>query len=259
MIDAAGARILVDAGLSARQLCQRLAKLGIDPASLDGILLSHEHSDHARGIDVLLRKYDIPVYATAMTKEVLLDRCGEHVEWRIFQRGQEFKIREMAVNSFAVPHDAVDPVGFVCASKRGERIGVATDLGHVTSLVRESLRGVNGLFVEANYDEQMLENDLKRPWSVKQRISSRHGHLSNSQTAELVRSLIDDGLKSVILGHLSSDCNTAEVASRVVNEVHGGRLSLEVSSQKDPSGWMSVAKPRALAAGSTASEQGVLF
>jgi len=259
VIDALGSRILVDAGLSARQICQRLASLEIDPHSLDGIVLSHEHSDHTRGLEVFLRKHEIPVYATALTREVLSDRCGGHIEWRIFQRGQEFSIGAVTVNAFAVPHDAVDPVGFVCCSERGERIGVVTDLGHVTSLVRESLRGVDGLFVEANYDQGLLESDTKRPWSIKQRISSRHGHLSNEQTAELIRALTEDGLKAVVLGHLSGDCNTPEVAAQAVNAVHAGKVTVEVSGQAEPSAWMSVAKPLPVPVGVGGGEQGLLF
>ena len=259
VLDAPGARLLVDAGLSARQLSQRLEKLGLDPHSLDGILLSHEHSDHTRGLEVFLRKHRIPVYATALTREALQDRCGAHVEWRLFQRGCDFEVAGMTVSSFAVPHDAVDPVGFVCRSRSGARIGIATDLGHVTSLVRESLRGVNGLFVEANYDQYLLESDTKRPWSIKQRISSRHGHLSNAQTAALVEELMEDGLRSVVLGHLSRDCNTPEVAVCALREGKARRLPIRVSSQGEPTPWVSLEVPGAAALCAVQEQQELLF
>ena len=231
----------------------------IDPHSLDGILLSHEHSDHTRGLEVFLRKHRVPVFATALTREVLSDRVGGQVEWRIFQRGEAFKVRGIAVKAFAVPHDAVDPVGFVCESRDGQRFGMATDLGHVTAVVRETLRGVQALFLEANYDERLLEEDTKRPWSIKQRIASRHGHLSNKQACELIQDLRADGLNSVVLGHLSGDCNSPEVAEKALRENGGGECRLTISSQDAPTPWVSpVAVPRPVGAGAGGG-QGWLF
>lgn len=242
ILEAAGTRILIDAGLSARQLCQRLEVLSIDPDSLDGILLSHEHSDHTRGIEVFLRKRRVPVYTNALTRESLDDRCGTNVEWRLFQRGQHFDVGAISVNPFAVPHDAVDPVGFVC-SVRGVQVGFATDLGHVTTVVRERLRGVRALFIESNYDVGMLDADTKRPWSVKQRISSRHGHLSNNQTLDLVTELMEHGLEKVVLGHLSQDCNCPQVAAAVIRGA--GSLDVQVASQEEPTTWVDVPLPAA--------------
>ena len=240
VLEARGPRLLVDAGLSAKQLCQRLESLEIDPDSLDGILLSHEHSDHMRGLEVFLRKRRIPVYTNALTREVLAGRCGEKVEWRVFRRGEPFEISGVEVNSFAVPHDAVDPVGFVCASN-GCQIGIATDFGHVTTLVREKLCGVRVLFVESNYDQGMLEEDTKRPWSIKQRISSRHGHLSNAQTAELITSLIEHGLETVVLGHLSRECNCPEMAAAVMRAAAtAGKIEVHVASQEKPTAWVEI-------------------
>lgn len=238
VLEAEGSRLLVDAGLSARQLCQRLEVLGVDPHSLDGIILSHEHSDHTRGLEVFLRKHRVPLYATALTREVLRDKLGQAAEWRVFERGQAFSVARIAVTAFAVPHDAVDPVGFVCESPDGVRFGVATDLGHVTTAVRETLRGVQALFIEANYDQRLLEEDTKRPWSIKQRIASRHGHLSNEQTRELVEDLRGSGLNTVVLGHLSSDCNTPEVAARAVQNGGTDGCRLTVSNQHESTGWI---------------------
>ena len=245
VLEARGTCLLVDAGLSAKQLCQRLESLEIDPDSLDGILLSHEHSDHMRGLEVFLRKRRIPVYTNALTREALAGRCGEKVEWRVFQRGEPFEIGGVEVNSFAVPHDAVNPVGFVCASN-GCQIGIATDFGHVTTLVREKLRGVRVLFVESNYDQGMLEEDTKRPWSIKQRISSRHGHLSNAQTAELITSLIEHGLETVVLGHLSRDCNCPEMAAAVMRAATtAGKIEVHVASQEKPTAWVEIGEEAA--------------
>ena len=245
VLEAHGTRILIDAGLSAKQLCQRLALLDVDPDSLDGILLSHEHSDHCRGLEVFLRKRDVPVFTNALTHETLRERFTT-VDWRVFQRGQGFEVGCVSVSNFSLPHDAVDPVGVVC-SARGARVGFATDFGHVTTVVRDQLRGVGALFVEANYDQGMLDEDTKRPWSIKQRISSRHGHLSNAQTAELVQSLHEDGLQKVVLGHLSRDCNCPQVAAAVMRACTAKRaLEVHVATQDDPTPWVRVPKASAV-------------
>ena len=171
-----------------------------------------------------------------------------------------YRVGGMEVRAFAVPHDAVDPVGFVC-TEGGVRFGVATDLGHVTGLVREELKGVQGLFLEANYDQGLLDADTRRPWPTKQRIASRHGHLSNGQAAELVELLIGHGLEQVVLGHLSGDCNCPKVVSAAVRRV-AGDLPVHIASQEDPSPWVEVEVRRptdipALVPGS--GGQGLLF
>ena len=244
VVKAGDTTILVDAGLSARQLSRRLGKVGVDPDSLDGILLTHEHRDHTCGLEVFLRNRSIPVYTTALTRESLGDRLEGEVDWHIFQQGQVFKVGEVAVEAFSLPHDAVDPVGFVCRTDDAG-IGVATDFGFVTNLVRNRLQGVQALFVEANYDEKLLDADTKRPWSIKQRISSRHGHLSNGQTAELVDDLLDHGLRTVILGHLSGDCNCPDLAMSTIRETGSEKgmhkdFSVYVASQSEPTSWIEV-------------------
>ena len=150
------------------------------------------------------------------------------------------------MDSFSVPHDAVEPLGFVM-SCRAARLGVLSDIGHVTHVVRERLRGVHTLFIESNYDEKLLETDTRRPWATKQRISSRHGHLSNRQTAELVGEIAHAGLARVILGHLSKDCNDPDLAARCVREaLHGcGRPETEVhcACQRQPTPHWRVTVP----------------
>ena len=244
VIKARDTTMLVDAGLSARQLGTRLEQIGVDPDSLDGILLTHEHRDHTCGLEVFLRRRSTPVFTTALTRETLGDRITDSVDWRIFQHGQVFNVGEVAVEAFALPHDAVDPVGFVCRSGNS-CIGVATDFGFVTNLVRDRLKGVHALLVEANYDDKLLDADSKRPWSIKQRISSRHGHLSNLQTADLVEGLLDHGLKTVILGHLSSDCNCPDVAVSAIREIESAKgmerqLGVHVASQAEPTSWVEI-------------------
>lgn len=206
LLQVEGTTLLVDAGLSAKQIRLRMESLGVSVEDLDGVLLTHEHSDHTKGVKVLLKGHDIPVFANALTREFLQSKC-EGVRWKVFQNGAEFSLGECKVRAFPVPHDAQEPVGYVIKSESG-KLGVLTDVGYVTNVVRDSLKNLDGLFMEANYDNGLLEADLKRPWSIKQRISSRHGHLSNEQAAELYTEIACERLQNVIIGHLSSDCNT---------------------------------------------------
>lgn len=207
--------VLIDAGLSARRISDRLEAIGFDPCELTGILLTHEHGDHVRGLDVFCKKADVPVYCNALTQETLQQGLKHPKRWKIAQAGSRFTVGKIEVNTFSVIHDAVDPMGYVLADEEST-LGVVSDIGHITNSVRKQLAGVNTLFVEANYDLVLLQNDTKRPWSTKQRILSRHGHLSNEQTAELVVECASSGLHRVVLGHLSQDCNSPEVALQTI-------------------------------------------
>jgi phosphoribosyl 1,2-cyclic phosphodiesterase len=206
-------RILIDGGLSARQIVLRLEQCGVAPEQLDGVLLTHEHGDHVCGLDVLCRRFDAPIYANALTAEAV--RCDgaldRHRNWRIFRTGSEFSICDILVQTFPVPHDAVDPIGFVFHAG-SSRLGFITDLGYATKMLVERLRGVHTLVIETNHDEKLLQNDKHRPWPVKQRIQSRHGHLSNNAAAGVIEQLLPGRIERVVLGHLSRDCNTPELA-----------------------------------------------
>ncbi len=232
VIEAGGSRLLVDAGLSARQIVRRLRLMGIDPASLDGVLLTHEHGDHVRGLRVLMKSLSVPIYATPMTREVVREQVAG-ASWKIFECGATFVFGGLSVQSFAVPHDAVEPVGFVFRCEE-RSVGLVSDSGHVTPRILDALRGVESLFVEANYDDALLEADTRRPWSTKQRIASRHGHLSNAQAAALVADLAADGLRRVVLGHLSRDCNTPEAA---LAAIRGVVPEIACACQDEPCGW----------------------
>lgn len=211
-VESDGCRLLIDGGLSARQITTRLASLGVEAASLDGILLTHEHCDHVAGIRVLCKQNALPVYCTRLTAETLRRaELAAHGDVRQFQAGADFVIKDIAIHAFSVPHDAVDPVGFVFHHGT-ESLGFLTDLGFCTKLAMERVRGVSTLLIETNHDEKLLQNDTRRPWSVKQRIMSRHGHLSNTAAATVLSELLEHGLQRAVLGHLSRDCNTPELA-----------------------------------------------
>ena len=224
-------KILVDGGLSARQLVLRLAQCGIMPDQLDGVLLTHEHSDHVCGLEVLCRKFNLPIYCNALTAESI--RCDglfdQHRNWRIFSTGSEFSICDVTVQTFPVPHDAVDPLGFAFHAGSGG-LGFITDLGYATKMVIERLREVETLVIETNHDEKLLQNDAHRPWPVKQRIQSRHGHLSNTSAANVIEELLSGKIDRVVLGHLSRDCNTPELALGTVRAslAKCGKIDMQV-------------------------------
>jgi phosphoribosyl 1,2-cyclic phosphodiesterase len=224
-------KILVDGGLSARQLVLRLEQCGVRPEQLNGVLLTHEHGDHICGLEVLCRKFDVPIYSNALTAEAV--RCDSSFErlrnWRIFATGAEFSICDITLQTFPVPHDAVDPLGFAFYAGSGS-LGFITDLGYVTKMIVERLRLVQTLVIETNHDEKLLQNDTHRPWPVKQRIQSRHGHLSNAAAAIVIEELLPGKIERVVLGHLSRDCNTPELALNTVRAAltKHGRLDLEI-------------------------------
>lgn len=245
-------RLLIDAGFSARQIRQRLASIGRSPETLDGILITHEHSDHVRGLDVLCRKLDVPIYCNRLTRDAIAWQTREcRLNFRLFETGAAFELGEVAIETFSVPHDAQDPVGFLLRTAEAN-IGFLTDLGHATRLVLERVRSANVLLLEANHDLQLLQDDLKRPWSVKQRILSRHGHLSNGAAAEALAELMTAELGHVFLGHLSRDCNRPDLAESCVaskvTELGASHLRLEVTSQDEPASTVVFGATEAVAA-----------
>ena len=224
-------RLLVDGGLSARQLVKRLELCGVQPEQLDGVLLTHEHGDHVCGLEVLCRKYHVPVYCNSLTAEAI--RCdsslGQHRNWRIFRTGSEFSICDITVQTFPVPHDAAEPVGYAFHAGRCG-LGFITDLGYATKMLVERLREVHTLVIETNHDEKLLQACQFRPWPVKQRIMSRHGHLSNAAAAAVIEQLLPGKIERVVLGHLSRDCNSPELAKGAVQTLlaRAGRPEVEV-------------------------------
>lgn len=230
-------RLLIDAGLSTRQIRQRLLGIGRAPESLTGILITHEHTDHTQGLSVLAAKLQIPVYCNRLTKEAIEAQVQARLDFRLFATGASFELGDVQVDTFSVPHDAYDPVGFLVRSAAGN-LGFLTDLGYATKLVIERVRAAHVLLLETNHDVKLLQEDTRRPWSIKQRILSRHGHLSNEAAAEVAGQIVTAELRQLYLAHLSTDCNRPELAQRVVGEalqkVGAGHVRLETACQDKP-------------------------
>jgi len=214
-IETGQSKILIDAGLSAREIQKRLAIIGIEGADLNAVFISHEHTDHVRGAGTLARKLKIPVFISYPTHSESKDvfAGNEVVE---FESGCSFTFRDLLLDPFPITHDSSDPVGFIIESAEN-RIGVATDLGIVTRLVREKLKGCGVLVLEFNHDEEMLLNG-PYPWYLKQRIKSRHGHLSNNDSAELLGEIVHERLEGIFLAHLSEANNHPEIAAVAIRK-----------------------------------------
>jgi len=208
--------ILIDAGLSAKRLQALLSDLETPLEKLSAILLTHEHVDHTRGLNGLCVKQKIPVFTNPLTADSLR-KNNPQAPWRFFSSGAAFDLGDFQVFPFSVPHDAADPVGFVLRNDESS-FAILTDLGHAPRQVVSATRGVKAVLIEANHDEDLLQNDQKRPWSVKQRILSRHGHLSNQAAANLIGEIASPELKHVLLAHLSEDCNSPTLAMETILE-----------------------------------------
>jgi phosphoribosyl 1,2-cyclic phosphodiesterase len=230
-------RLLIDAGFSLRQLRRRLETIGRAPENLNGILVTHEHSDHIQGIAALSEKLRIPIYCNRPTKEAIEYQLQTQLECRLFETSGCFEVGDIAVETFPIPHDAQDPVGFLLRTTEGT-LGFLTDLGHATKLVLERARTANVLLLEANHDIKMLQDCPHRPWSLKQRILGRHGHLSNEAAADVAEEIMSADLRHLFLGHLSRECNRPELAHRVVAErldkIGARHVRVELTSQTVP-------------------------
>lgn len=237
LLTTAGCKILIDAGFSARKIKLMLESVGESLDSIDAVFLTHEHGDHTAGIRGLAKRAHISVFANRDTAFAVQQRFKDSKpQWKLFETGSSFAYRDLQVTPFSVPHDAHDPVGFVFESGDGSlfspRRSVAwlTDLGHLPKLAREKVRNVDLLVLEANYDSELLENDEKRPWSVKQRIRGRHGHLSNSAALELLTEEESPRWRQVFLAHLSRDCNSLDIVKRTFEPLRqsGKKFSINV-------------------------------
>ena len=224
--------ILIDAGLSGIEIERRLKSKGLSPKDLDAILVSHEHTDHIQGVGVLSRRFNLPVYINSKTQGAAFPQIGKVHDVKNFACGSTFLINDLAIHPFSISHDAEDPVGFTL-NQNGTTIGIATDLGIVTAMVKEHLKRCDLLILEANHDEDMLING-PYPWSVKQRVKSRTGHLSNAASKQLLNEIQHDRLKHVILAHLSETNNTPQKAvDEVGKALNPNNVQLDVAVQHE--------------------------
>jgi phosphoribosyl 1,2-cyclic phosphodiesterase len=194
-------RVLVDAGTSCKELVSRLAKTPVEAKRLDAVLLTHEHTDHVSAVGTFSRKFNLPVYMTKGTLENLPSTVGRCASVTVFGTGRCFEIGDLLIHPFATSHDACESAGFIIENN-GLRLGICTDLGIVTNLVKVRLKGCHGLVLEANHDVGRLL-DGPYPWFLKQRIRSAHGHLSNEEACNLLEDVHHPGLRCVTLAHLS--------------------------------------------------------
>jgi len=218
LIEADGCRVLIDAGLSGKETERRLSTIGLCGEDLQAILVTHEHHDHVGGIGPLARRYNLPVYIDRQTYAAL-PKLGNIKDLRHFDSGERFSFAGLAISSFSTTHDAVNPVGFTIESAEG-KIGFATDLGMPTRLAAEQLKNCRVLVLEANHDEQMLQ-DGPYPWHLKHRIRSRHGHLSNGEAGRLLQDITWPGLEALFLAHLSEENNCPDLAREFFSNAFG--------------------------------------
>ncbi len=247
LLETAEARVLVDAGFSGRQIERRLSAIGVPPDTISALVITHEHQDHTRGMGVFSRRWKIPIYiarATAASCSALLK--GDE-EIHFYRAGKPIDLGDLRVEPFLTCHDAIDPVAVTVRQRSsGLKVGIATDLGTPTFAVRHALRRCQLLVLEANHDDIMLRTG-PYPWSVKNRIASRHGHLSNRAAAHLGVELLHPSLAGVVLAHLSQECNQPQLASDVIGQAlerKGFRGILRVADQDEPLAGLDV---RALA------------
>lgn len=197
-------RILVDAGLSKRDIVARLAAIGEPAGGLDAILVTHEHSDHVSGLVSLAKEFNIPIFATRLTADTI--PWGDFIpKLESFGAGTSFCVGDIDVSSFTVPHDAIDPVSF-CFRSQGVKVAVVTDLGYITDSIRFHLRDTDLLMLESNHDLEMLRTG-PYPWSVRQRVMGRKGHLSNDAVSDFIRRDMDTSVSTLLLAHLSEHNN----------------------------------------------------
>ena len=234
-----GTALLIDAGLSAKETLRRLEIAGIEKNDIKSIIFTHDHTDHCKGARVLSKKLEAELYANDCTQEImkLKDKKLEEIEFNTFDSANSFSIRNLNIEPFTVPHDAGDSVGFVLDDGKA-RIGIVTDIGFPTILVKEKLRGCDMIIIESNHDVQLLRQS-DRPQSLIQRILGRSGHLSNEAAAEVITETASAKLKHIALFHLSEDCNSPrlarETAIEALNDIKLGDIRVHVASQYEVS------------------------
>ena len=233
-------KILIDAGVSSKKIETALSSLSIDPNSIDGILITHEHTDHIQGLSTFANKFKIPIFINQKTLDNMPKQKEKLINTKInnFEVGDHFEINDLKIKSFKTPHDAVNPCGFLI-SKDSKSIGIATDIGHMTSNILKELEPSDFILLEANYEPEILKFS-SYPYKLKTRIAGPNGHLPNEEAGKTISYLLKNNLKSAMLGHLSKENNFPELAYKtVVNQLiddnyNENNLSLSVASRDVP-------------------------
>lgn len=205
--------ILIDAGLTGKKITQGLNSVDVDGKKLNGIFITHEHSDHIKGAGIISRKYDVPIFANIDTWRAMIDKIGKIDEKNmiVFENDKSYSLNDILIRPFSIMHDAADPVGFTIMNEKDEKIAVATDLGNITTNIRDNLKGSDLVVLESNYDKEMLMMG-SYTYALKKRVMSEVGHLSNEEAANFSIDLINDGVKQILLAHLSRENNFPELA-----------------------------------------------
>lgn len=228
-------RILIDAGTTCKELTRRLGKTAVEVKQLDALVISHEHNDHVSAAGVLSRKFNLPVYMSRGTVDNLPPDVGELYAVKIFSTGRSFDLGDLKIHPFATSHDAREPAGFLIEHE-GTRLGICTDLGVATNLVKARLQGCHGLVLEANHDVRKLMDGPYPPF-LKQRIKSHHGHLSNDEACSLLDAIHHDRMRFVVFAHLSETNNhpqlVMESCRRLVNSPKWECVRFELGKQED--------------------------
>ncbi len=223
-------KILIDAGLSGRATERKLKEIGVDISEIEAIIITHDHSDHIAGLKVLALKYGIPVFANMETAKGIYQTLGECPQFKIFQTGEGFQFADIEIHPFSIQHDTADPVAFTLKTA-DLKIGICTDLGFATTLVRSHLKGCDYLYVEANHEPSMV-HACSRPMVYKQRVLSRSGHLSNEACADLIAEVMHAGLRHIHLAHLSQECNHPDRALEYVGQKIAEHVKVSVAPQE---------------------------
>jgi len=242
VVESGGRRILIDAGFSCKEMGRRMALRGIDPDSFEGLVITHEHSDHVRGARVFAKRHGVRIFATRGTLEAT-GLPDHRIETEVIESGRPLRLGPFEIEPFSIPHDAREPIGLVVEDSDGNRVGLVADLGTRSQLAWAALRDLDALVLEANHDLDMLRRG-PYPWPLKQRVAGRHGHLSNRDAADGVRDLVCDRLQMVVLYHLSRTNNLPGLAEATVGEAldrEGSPAEICVSGQHEPTEWLEVA------------------
>lgn len=226
-------RLLIDAGLPASTTTERLKQIGVSLKEIDGILISHEHTDHIRGLSSLALDYNIPVFANSDTAKAIIGYLQKSPKFKIFSTGESFEFGDIMIHPFSVQHDTLDPVGFTCTIN-SVKIGICTDLGFASTLVETHLKHCHYLYIESNHETSMV-HACNRPLIYKQRVLGRQGHLSNIQSAQLLSKILHSELKHIYLAHLSQECNHHQLALKTAEEkikLSGYQVDVSIAYQE---------------------------